>query len=1020
MHHAIDWGALNIPGLAVHTAGSNGHSPLRGLSAAAAAAAAGGGGGGGERGGHDSLGLARRGMEQGEPGAVAALLSMSPSGSRSHSRAGRVGGGGGGGGGGNLQRLHHHHHQYQHQQQQQQQLHPQPLIASALSAGGGKGGGGGGGEGQQVWPPGVEMLDYAVALGYAPGGEGGGEEGIIDYDEDEDEDYVHEEVEDDSEDEDEEEEEEAEEDDDEDFARICEEFDTMPSPAAASSSSSSSRRRRRQGGEEEEGGHAHMQLPLDPLLPLRSVGVVAPSGAVMMFEDPRASSSSRSGGGNGRSKAGGAQEGETAVKITTSRSGRRTGRAPTTSPADATPTPSRRRTTSVQLAGLMSVPRDNPLQHLALSPSAISLEQVAFTGTFGPALQQELNHYLAYGRNVSAQYWADTLRKEMARAIWMMQALGAPRQPLDTAEELAQLLRTTRAVVTQLYRMRKDETFPGSPPCSEASILRRRAALNILLEAVGLKAEKMPPRRKSTEGGGGGGWCYESSSSSDIPAAAGQPYVYKEEEATKENVVMRSGGGRTARRQSFGGLYLDVDDPNVLVASGIYQPSSEGRKKAGGEEGGGGSSSSSCGSKLPSPPYFSNFKRRNSQKGGKIHKTPLDRVLERRLEAFLIQQHNLTLASAANYLSHIRTMLREALEALEEGRRGLDGPQAVDILHSAALAGSDYSEHRPSYWAAFLRFLELHHGLQEVGCGHSTSRHPKLLISSKKPAPTKAAKATPAGKKTPPAAPTPSSAMALTRAPAEMSSSSSSSSAAPPKGSRLLSSGKKTFSSVKRPRLSMNEPLVMLPGEALELGGRGGGGGGRGGGGGGGGGGGRKQTKAASTGRKKAAPVKMEVQDEEEEEEEEDGMSMVVGSGHYQLMGKGIKAAKKAVATPDAASSSSSSSSSGKARGGRKTVTLGGGTGMMPSISTLAAAAAAAAAAPDATGALSSGMDAAAAAAAGAAPMRMAQSGSNTIRLSINDPLRPALHFVTPSPQTAANKGGNGKATGRNRLLINL
>lgn len=875
------------------------------------------------------------------------------------------------------------------------------------------------------------MLDYAVALGYAPGGGGDGDEGIIDYDEDEDEDYVHEEVEDDSEDEDEDEEDDEEE---KDFARICEEFDTMPSPgkAVAAPSSSSLRRRRRQGGEE-EGRHAHLHLPLDPLLPLGGVGLVAPSGAIMVFEDSISSNSGgnngggRRGGGRARSKAGGAQDGGggggggTAVKITTSRSGRRTGRVPIVTAEDATPTPSRRRTTSVQLAGLMSITRENPSKHLSLSPFSTSLEEVAFTGTFGPALQQELNHYLAYGRNVSAQYWADTLRKEMARAIWMMQSLGAPRQSLDTAEELAQMLRTSRAVVTQLYRMGKDETFPGSPPCSEASILRRRAALNILLEAVGLKAEKMPPRRKSTGGEGGGlgrGGANNESSSNEM--VAGQAYVYDGDEAMKENVVMRSGGGRTARRpqQSFGGLYLDVDDPDVLSAGGMPCPSSEGRKKAGGggEDGGGGSASN----KKPDSTYSSKFKRRNSQKGGKIHKTPLDRVLERRLEAFLIQQHNLTLASAANYLSHIRTMLREALEALGEGRRGLDGPQAVDILHSSSLAGSDYSEHRPSYWAAFLRFLELHHGLREVGCGHSNSRHPKLLISSKKSAATKGGKATPAEKNTPSVAPTPSSAIPLTTLPAEISSSS----AAPPKGSRLLSSSssKKPFSSVKRPRLSMNEPLVMLPDEAMEERGGGGGGGGGKGGGGKGGEGEAKEIKRASSctsarRKKKAVTVKSEVQDEEEEEEEGEVMNMVVGSGRYQLMGKGIKAAKRGAGNPDAASSSSSSGSSysGKVCGGRKIVTLGGSGGMMPGISTARAATSAAAA--GSTGAEST---VAVAAAAGAAPMRMAQPNSNTIRLSINDPLRPSLHFVTPSPQTAANKGGEGKTTARNRLLINL
>lgn len=59
-------------------------------------------------------------------------------------------------------------------------------------------------------------------------------------------------------------------------------------------------------------------------------------------------------------------------------------------------------------------------------------------------------HPHRYGRNVSAQYWADTLRKEMARAVWMAQALGAPHDPLETAGDLARVLSTGRAVVTQV------------------------------------------------------------------------------------------------------------------------------------------------------------------------------------------------------------------------------------------------------------------------------------------------------------------------------------------------------------------------------------------------------------------------------------------------------------------------------------------------------------------------------------------------------------------------------------------
>lgn len=177
----------------------------------------------------------------------------------------------------------------------------------------------------------------------------------------------------------------------------------------------------------------------------------------------------------------------------------------------------------------------------------------------------------------------------------------------------------------------------------------------------------------------------------------------------------------------------------------------------------------------------------------------------------------------------------------------------------------------------------------------------------------------------------------------------------------------------------------------------------------------KKALSCTSTRRKKAVAVKREVHEEEEEEEGEEAMNMVVGSGRYQLVGKGIKAAKRVADNPDGAFSSSSSSTSfsGKACGERKIVTLGRSSGMMPSISTAKATTSAAAA--GATGAEST----AAVAAADAAPMRVAQPSSNTIRLSINDPLRPSVHFVTPSPQTAPNKGGEGK-TARNRLLISL
>lgn len=128
---------------------------------------------------------------------------------------------------------------------------------------------------------------------------------------------------------------------------------------------------------------------------------------------------------------------------------------------------------------------------LQLKPPALPLEGATFQAVFGEKLQKELDHYLTYvpassacrwhvyfcfawqpphrsthpphnpttdhphrtrryGRNVSAQYWADTLRKEMARAVWMAQALGAPHDPLESAEDLARVLSTGRAVVTQV------------------------------------------------------------------------------------------------------------------------------------------------------------------------------------------------------------------------------------------------------------------------------------------------------------------------------------------------------------------------------------------------------------------------------------------------------------------------------------------------------------------------------------------------------------------------------------------
>lgn len=38
----------------------------------------------------------------------------------------------------------------------------------------------------------------------------------------------------------------------------------------------------------------------------------------------------------------------------------------------------------------------------------------------------------------------------MARAVWMVQALGAPHDPLERTEDLARMLSTGRSVVTQV------------------------------------------------------------------------------------------------------------------------------------------------------------------------------------------------------------------------------------------------------------------------------------------------------------------------------------------------------------------------------------------------------------------------------------------------------------------------------------------------------------------------------------------------------------------------------------------
>lgn len=80
-----------------------------------------------------------------------------------------------------------------------------------------------------------------------------------------------------------------------------------------------------------------------------------------------------------------------------------------------------------------------------------------------------------------------------------------------------------------------------------------------------------------------------------------------------------------------------------------------GSKKKAKQKGGSGAAGGAAGM-LPTPSSASSsagadappsYKRRNSTKGGKIHKTPLARDTERKLEAFLIREHRLTLASAA-------------------------------------------------------------------------------------------------------------------------------------------------------------------------------------------------------------------------------------------------------------------------------------------------------------------------------------------------------------------------------------
>lgn len=934
---AMDWTGLS----------AGGASPLRAL---------GQGGSGGDQDGaeQDGLALPPRGGAQDvrEPGAVAALLSMSPVASRPGHGSGEAA---------------HVLCPHLSALQPHQGPVPQPHVGVSPSALAGRG------EAQPAWGPGPEMLDYAAALGYAQAGAGRLNE-VVDYNEDEDGDYAREEVADESEEEDAREEGA----EVEDFARVCEDFDAVPSPGR-SASACHLRRRRRRGMEEERPEPA---LELRQALPVGGVGVVAPSGAVVRLQKRRGGRAKSLGLGGGR----GASHGP-AARRGVSRIG---GNAPST-----TLTPAQQRSTSVQLASLMTAPREK-LQGPG-SPAA-SLEDVAFSNTFGPGLQLELHHYLTYGRNVSAQYWADTLRKEMARAVWMMQALGAAPHSLASSEDLAAMLRSNRAVVTALYRTGKDESLPGSAPCSEASVLRRRAAINILLEAVGLKPEKMPARRRNSGDGA------RSSSDGRAKGKVGSRLIgqgHEDRDEGKENYMVRH-GGRTARRQSYRGAFLDVDDPHVLAASGLHVHST-GPLKGGSDDAEGGEDGldgededgglEDCGGQederdegdgqmgvkvdlagdrapvkkeaiLPTPSY----KRRNSQKGGKIHKTPLDRVLERRLEAFLIAQHKLTLASAANYLSHIRTMLREALEALGDDRRGLDGAQAVDILQSPALAGSDYAEHRPSYWAAFVKFLELHYGLRAVGCGVSSCKHHRVIPPAKKTdaGSVEQKKRTPRPKSTPltaptpafpsPSVPTPASAVALTTGAA--------SSPRPAKVLRLSSTGKISLSSIRRPRLSMNEP--MSANDEHNDGRRR-----------------RKSMTRAHRGDPEAEKAR-EYDATEGEEDEHEGRAWVVGSGHYQLVGKGAQAAKRGSSL-----SNGTSGTANERRGAHKAMSSDGYAASAASFAALHAAAGAFATTE-----------------AGAEPgfSRGQRPVSAMIRLSLDHPSRSPLHLVTPSPQIGGNR----------------
>lgn len=122
----------------------------------------------------------------------------------------------------------------------------------------------------------------------------------------------------------------------------------------------------------------------------------------------------------------------------------------------------------------------------------------------------------------------------------------------------------------------------------------------------------------------------------------------------------------------------------------------------------------------------------------------------------------------------------------------------------------------------------------------------------------------------------------------------------------------------------------------------------------------------------------------EGEEDEHEGRAWVVGSGHYQLVGKGAQAAKRGSSL-----SNGTSGTANERRGAHKAMSSDGYAASAASFAALHAAAGAFATTE-----------------AGAEPgfSRGQRPVSAMIRLSLDHPSRSPLHLVTPSPQIGGNR----------------